>query len=204
MGRRRGAANRRPAWEAVGIPRNQFSFGRFGPLTDSLLFESHWRPADALCLEVDTHLDAVSDRDEGNAAIYPVVLAVKGHGALDLAGPGPIPRNYQRQLLRFCDSAYREVAIHFKGNGLALHCWAGLSNPCRMERDVRIVLDVEEVFALQLAILHAASGIDAGRINLNIQNTSIDIRGRKLKSGIPLVEFSNYRNRGLHIEVNLA
>jgi hypothetical protein len=38
-----------------------------------------------------------------------------------------------------------------------------------MECDQRIMLGVEEVFALQLAVLHAASGIHAARLNLEIR-----------------------------------
>ena len=83
--------------------------------------------------------------------------------------------NNQRQLLLFRYPAYREVAIDFKVNGLARHGWTRLHYFRRMERNQRIILDVEKVFALQLAVLHAASGIHAVRLNLNIQNTSVDI-----------------------------
>src|SRR5580698_4351960 len=73
-----------------------------------------------------------------------------------------------------------------------------------MERDVRIVLDVEEVFALQLAVLHAASGIDAGSLSLDIQNTRRDIRRGELHRGIPLVKFTGYSDRGFDIESDRA
>jgi len=45
-----------------------------------------------------------------------------------------------------------------------------------MERDQWILLDVEEVFALQLAVLHSTTGIHAGRLNLDVQNARRDIR----------------------------
>src|ERR1700722_10305736 len=113
------------------------------------------RPANALCCKIDSYFDAVGDFDKGNTAIDSVVLAIKSHGALDLAGARPIAGNDQRQLLLFRYSAYREVAINFKVNRLARHPWTGLNYFRRMERDQRIILDVKEVFALQLAILHS-------------------------------------------------
>ena len=61
-----------------------------------------------------------------------------------------------------------------------------------MKRDHRIVLDVEEVFALQLAVLHAASGIHTGCLNLDVQNASGDVRRGKRQSGVPLVESAVY------------
>lgn len=73
-----------------------------------------------------------------------------------------------------------------------------------MEGDQRIVLDVEEVFALQLAVLHSATGIYRGRLNLDIQNPTGDISGWKRERGVPLVEFTDYSDRGLHIERDRA
>src|SRR5580700_6678966 len=73
-----------------------------------------------------------------------------------------------------------------------------------MERDVRIVLDVEEVFALQLAVLHAASGIDAGRLSLNVQNARRDICRGERHRGIPLVKFTGDSDRGFNIESDRA
>ena len=49
-------------------------------------------------------------------------------------------------------------------------------------------LDVEEVFALQLAVLHATSGIYAVCLNLEGQNSRRHIRRRKGERGVPLVE----------------
>jgi hypothetical protein len=45
-----------------------------------LLLEYQRRPADSLCLEVDSHLDAVGDLDEGNAAVHTEFLTVERHG----------------------------------------------------------------------------------------------------------------------------
>ena len=43
------------------------------------------RTADSLPLEVDSHLDAVGDCDEGNTFSHPVVLTVEGHCPFNLA-----------------------------------------------------------------------------------------------------------------------
>src|ERR1700681_3266758 len=42
-----------------------------------LWLKNHRRPADSLRLEVDSHLHAVGDLDEGNAPVHPVVLPVE-------------------------------------------------------------------------------------------------------------------------------
>src|SRR5580765_740499 len=39
-----------------------------------LLLENQRRPTDALRVEIDIHLDAVSNPDEGDAAVHPVVF----------------------------------------------------------------------------------------------------------------------------------
>src|SRR5271157_1533272 len=59
--------------------------GAIGALPCWLWFENQRRPADALPLEVDSHLNAVGDLDEGNAAVHPVILAIKGHCPFNLA-----------------------------------------------------------------------------------------------------------------------
>ena len=66
-----------------------------------------------------------------------------------------------------------------------------------MERDLRIMLDVEEILAFQLVILHAASGIDAGRLNLDIQNprlTSVDVNLRVAShlSNLPVIATEDF------------
>ena len=50
-----------------------------------LLLEDQRRPADSLPLEINSHLDAVGDLDEGNALIHPVVPTVEGHCPFDRA-----------------------------------------------------------------------------------------------------------------------
>ena len=55
-----------------------------------LFLKNQGRTADALHLEVDTHLDAVGDLDEGNAAVHSVVLTVEGHCPFDLAYACPL------------------------------------------------------------------------------------------------------------------
>ena len=57
-------------------------------LRNWLLLKGHRRAANSLPLEGDSHLDAVSDFDEGNAAVHPIVLAVEGHRPFNRAGPG--------------------------------------------------------------------------------------------------------------------
>jgi hypothetical protein len=50
-----------------------------------LLLKGHRRPADSLHFEVDSYLNAVGDRDEGNAFIHPVILTIDGHLPFDLS-----------------------------------------------------------------------------------------------------------------------
>src|SRR5271157_5592793 len=142
------------------------------------------RTADVLAMEVDIHLNAVGDLDERNATVHPVVFAVKGHYPLDVVYACAEAGNRQQQGLGFRDSAYRKDTLYVKG------VWTGLNNFGRMERDVRVILDVEEIFALQLAILHAASGVDAGRLSLDVQNACRDVRRCKRQGGVPLIKFT--------------
>lgn len=54
-----------------------------GPTTELLhallLLQVHRRAADPFRLEIDSHLDTVSDLDEGNTAVHPILLTVEGH-----------------------------------------------------------------------------------------------------------------------------
>ena len=50
-----------------------------------LLLEYQRRSAYSLPFEVDCHLDPISDFDERNATVHPVVLAVEGHRPFNLA-----------------------------------------------------------------------------------------------------------------------
>ena len=55
-----------------------------GKVAGRLLLKHQRRPADSLPLEVDSHLNAVGDLDEGDALIHPVILTVEGHCPFDL------------------------------------------------------------------------------------------------------------------------
>jgi hypothetical protein len=50
-----------------------------------LLFKYQRWSADALAFQVDVHLDAIGDLNEGNAAVHSVILAVEGHSSCDFA-----------------------------------------------------------------------------------------------------------------------
>jgi hypothetical protein len=70
--------------------RYQLAMGRFmGREWDNagarLLLKDKRRTTGSLRLEVDSHIDAVADVDEGNALIHPVVLTVEDHGSMNLA-----------------------------------------------------------------------------------------------------------------------
>ena len=126
------------------------------------LLKGQWRPADLLLDEVHLYVDMVSDTDKWNPFLHAVLFPVENHRSLNFICAGPIPGNRERQLLGVCYSADRKVAIHFKRVGAGLHKLRGL------KRNQWILLDVEEVFALQLAVLHAASGIHTGRLNCDL------------------------------------
>ena len=56
----------------------------------------------------------------------------------------------------------------------------------------------------KVAILHAASGIHAGGLNLDVQNAGRDIGRCKSQGGVPLVESALYCHRGFHVEFHRA
>jgi len=58
-----------------------------------LLLQIQGRPADSLRLEINSDLDPVSDLDEGNAFVHPVLLAVEGHRPLNGTRACPSARN---------------------------------------------------------------------------------------------------------------
>jgi hypothetical protein len=66
-----------------------FALGRGVTLSSTrnewLLLEYQRRSAYSLALEVDSHLDAVGDPDEGNVCVHVVILTVEGHCPLNLA-----------------------------------------------------------------------------------------------------------------------
>src|SRR6516164_6768655 len=96
------------------------------------------------------------------------------------------------------NSADCKCALKVKGVGAGLHNLGG------MKRDIWGVLDVEEIFALQLPVLHPASCIYARCLNLNIQNGVFSVIRGESERGIPLVEKALDRHGCLHAELNRA
>jgi hypothetical protein len=82
-----------------------------------LWLKNHRRLADSLRLEVASHLDAVADLDERNAAIHAVVLPVESHCPLNRSRVCPRAGNRKRQRLGVSHSSYRKVALHVIGVG---------------------------------------------------------------------------------------
>ena len=56
---------------------------------------------------------------------------------------------------------------------------ASLHDLCGTKRNVRVLIGVEKIFALQLVILHPASRVHARRLDLDIQDTVFDMIGGK-------------------------
>src|SRR6202041_4040504 len=117
--------------------------------------------------------------------------------ALDIAGARTLAGQREAQRLWFRHSANCKRAGNIKGGGTRLF------NFRRMKCNVRIVFGVEEIFALQLAVLQAAAGIHAGGVHLDVQSAGGDIWRREFQSGLPLLENSLDRHGGLHVESNL-
>src|SRR4029077_1190024 len=80
--------------------------------------------------------------------------------------------------------------------------WTSLYNLVRMKRDQGILLSVEEVLALQLAVLHSASGTHAFCLDFDVQGTGCYVGRCKGEGGIPLVESAGNCHRGLYIELD--
>src|SRR5215467_2500089 len=130
--------------------------------TSSLLLKDQWRAANSVDYQKDRHLDAIGNLDERNTAIHAVVLSIKGHCSRNLPVARPLSRTNQMQCFVLRDSANCELARKVGG------VWTGLYNLCGVKCNVRVLSDVEEIFAFQLSILHPASGINAACLNLNI------------------------------------
>jgi hypothetical protein len=108
----------RDAWAGLRIPaawRGAPDDIGTGEASWQLFLYVHRRPADALAIEVDFHLDAVSDLDEGDSAVHPVVFAVEGQYSLDVAFACPDTGDGQRQGLRSGDAADGEGAGYVEG-----------------------------------------------------------------------------------------
>ena len=107
-------------------------------------------------------------------------------------------RKSQVQRFRPRHAAYRESPLEVKGVGTGLHNLAGV------KRDIRGVLDVEKLFAVQLLILHPASRIYALCLNLDVQNGVLSVIRGERQRGIPLAENALDRHGGLHPKPNRA
>jgi len=71
-------------------------------------------------------------------------------------------QNSKGQRLGFRHPANGKRSGHLQGGGTGLH------NPVGVKRDQRILIDIKEVFTLQLAVLHATSGVHAFSLNLDV------------------------------------
>jgi hypothetical protein len=58
------------------------------------------------------------------------------------------------------------------------------------------LLDVEEVFALEFFVLHAASGVDCRGLNFYVEDAGGDIWRFEFEGGVPLLEVAGKGNRG--------
>ena len=78
------------------------------------------------------------------------------------------------------------------------------TNRLERKRDERILLGTEEIVAPELAVLHRASGIYAGGLNLDVQNACRRIKGSECQGSVPAVESTRDGHRGIHGELNGA
>src|SRR5215469_11837594 len=163
-----------------------------------LLFKEQGRSADPLRLEVNRDLHAVGNSDERNAAVHAELLAVERHCPFNLSRALALTVIREGQCLRLRYAAYGKCSWDIKCMG------TGLYNLCGTKRYVRIFLHVEEIFAPQLVILEATSGVHAGRLDLDIENACRNIRRSKRQRGIPLVKSPLEGNRRFHKESDLA
>ena len=163
-----------------------------------LFLKSDWGSADSLYLKAHVHFDTVGDPYKRNSAVHTVVLAVKCHRSHDCAGTCALTGYGECQLFLSSHSANRKVAIHREGIG------TGLLNLRGLECDIRILLDVEEILALLLSVLHSASRVHTVRLNLNVQDTRREIPRRERQRGIPLIERPIDGHRSVHLELNLT
>jgi hypothetical protein len=58
-----------------------------GVLPVGLFFKVQWRTGGSLRLQIDSHLDAISDLNERNATVHSEFLAVEGHCPLHFTLP---------------------------------------------------------------------------------------------------------------------
>src|SRR5580700_2499379 len=133
-------------------------------LPSRLFLENHRRSAYPMDLEGNVNFDAVGYLDEWNPAVHAKFLAVKSHGALDVAVACSLFLGVKCQGQRFVlrHTANCELALHIDGSRTGLHNFGG------MKRDVRVVFGIEEVFAFQFVVLHAASRVNGVCINFDV------------------------------------
>ena len=74
-------------------------------------------------------------------------------------------------------------------------CSDGLNDFRGFERDDGRVFYVKEIFTFQFVIFHAAAGVHAVSLDLDVQNAAPRIRGGKLYGGAPFVEGTFDGNR---------
>ena len=163
-----------------------------------LLLVDQPRTADLSHLEIDVDLNAVGDFYEGDAAGHTVVLAIEGHRSFDRAVASSLAFDVQFEGFWLGYTAYRERAYNVEGVG------AGLHHLGRAECDVRVLVDIEKIFALKLTVLDAAASVDCGGLNSDVENAGGDVGRFKLERGVPLVEVANQSDRRLHIELDGA
>jgi hypothetical protein len=89
----------------------------------------------------------------GDATVHAELLAVEGHCPLNFALACALAGNRKRQRLRLGYPANGKRSGQFNGRRTGLHNLVGVKG------GVGIILEVEEVFALQLAVVHAASAV---------------------------------------------
>src|SRR5579863_8346032 len=90
--------------------------------TGKLFLKVQRRPANSLPLKIDGDFNPVSDLDERNAAVHPIILPVERHRPRNVPCSGAYAGNCEKQRLGFRYAANRKVAFHLKGG------WSGLRN----------------------------------------------------------------------------
>ena len=185
-----------------GLVRPLFAYRETREGVDPLVWATkvHLRSASMLDLEVERYVDVVPNLHKWDAYTFghPVVLAVEDHLSLDLSQVPFLVGKDERNLLGQCFSPYHKVAIDLNGVVADLDEFGGAEN------NHRIVLRIEKIFAFQLAVLHAASGVYTVRLYCHYKRACSDIRRLKCQHGIPLVKFTRDRNRGLYVKLDRA
>ena len=121
--------------------------------------------------EMEVYVNVVGNAYKRYPFVHAVILAIENHRTMNIARTRALTRDSQGQLLWVRHSSNCEIPIYLKG------VWSTRHNFSRFEGDIRILFDSEEVFALQLAILHATSGIDTGGVDSYFQLSRCFIRG---------------------------